>query len=141
MAKIKKKLYRNTEKKLISGVCSGFADYFGINVILMRIIWVVLAFLHGVGIIAYLVSALIIPRKPATEEIEIEVEPSKKGKRKLYRSNTNKIFFGVCGGLAEYLHTDANLIRIIFVFLTFLWGAGAIAYILCAIFFPKPQTP
>jgi phage shock protein PspC (stress-responsive transcriptional regulator) len=140
MAKIKKRLYRNPENKLISGVCSGFADYFGINVVLMRIIWVALAFLHGVGIVAYLVAALIIPIKHETNEIEIEIEPQEREKRKLHRSDTNKILFGVCGGLAEYLHTDPNLIRIIFVGLTFLWGAGAIIYILCAIFFPKPQT-
>lgn len=140
MAKIKKKLYRNTENKLIAGVCSGFADYFGINVILMRIIWVALAFLHGIGAIAYLVAALIIPIKPETSEIEIEVEPQAKEKQKLHRSDKNKILFGVCGGLAEYLHTDANLLRIIFVALTFLWGAGAIIYILCALLFPKPQT-
>jgi phage shock protein C len=38
----------------------------------------------------------------------------------LYRSQTKKILGGLCGGLAEYLDTDVNLIRLIFVAVTLL---------------------
>ena len=34
--------------------------------------------------------------------------------RKLYRSKNNKVLLGVCGGVAEYIHADATLIRLIF---------------------------
>ncbi|HEX8928129.1 MAG TPA: PspC domain-containing protein [Actinomycetota bacterium] len=49
--------------------------------------------------------------------------------RKLYRSKTNRMLAGVCGGLAEYLNTDATLIRVLFVLLTVLGGAGPIIYL------------
>ena len=59
--------------------------------------------------------------------------------RKLYRSNTNKMICGVCGGLGEYINIDPTLIRLIWAILA--WsGAGIIAYILAAIIIPQnPQ--
>jgi phage shock protein C len=49
--------------------------------------------------------------------------------RKLYRSQTNRMLAGVCGGLAEFLNTDPTLIRVLFVLLTVLGGAGPIIYL------------
>ena len=57
--------------------------------------------------------------------------------KKLYKSSTNKILFGVCGGIAEYFDIDPVITRIILVLLTFLGGSGILAYIICAIFIPK----
>ena len=59
-----KKLYRNTESKMIAGVCSGLADYINIDPSVVRVIWALVA-LSGAGLIAYLVCALIIPEKPS----------------------------------------------------------------------------
>jgi phage shock protein PspC (stress-responsive transcriptional regulator) len=42
--------------------------------------------------------------------------------RKLYRSKTNKMIAGVCGGLAEYFNIDANLMRVIYILLFFVTG-------------------
>lgn len=58
------------------------------------------------------------------------------GKR-LYRSNTNRILFGVCGGLGEYFGIDPIIFRIIFVALTLGAGTGAIIYIVLALIVPK----
>jgi phage shock protein C len=61
--------------------------------------------------------------------------------RKLYRSQTNRMLGGVCGGLAEYLNTDATLIRVLFVLLTVLGGAGPIIYLGMWIIVPnQPST-
>lgn len=49
--------------------------------------------------------------------------------RKLYRSRTNRKLAGVCGGLAQYFNADATLIRVLFVLLTVLGGAGPIIYL------------
>ncbi len=49
--------------------------------------------------------------------------------RKLYRSRTNRKLAGVCGGLAEYFNVDPTLIRVAFVVLTALGGAGLVAYL------------
>ena len=59
-----KKIYRNTENKMIAGVCSGIADYVNIDPTIVRLIWALVG-LTGTGIVAYLVCALIIPEKPS----------------------------------------------------------------------------
>jgi phage shock protein C len=56
--------------------------------------------------------------------------------QKLYRSNDDRIFFGVCGGIAHYLSIDSSLIRIIFILLTVLGGVGAIIYIVLVVIVP-----
>jgi phage shock protein C len=57
--------------------------------------------------------------------------------RKLYRSKTDRMLGGVCGGLAEYFNTDATLIRVLFVLLTVLGGAGPIIYLAMWIIVPS----
>lgn len=57
-----KKLYRNTEQKMIAGVCSGIADYINIDPTLVRLLWALVG-LSGAGIVAYIICALIIPEK------------------------------------------------------------------------------
>lgn len=42
--------------------------------------------------------------------------------KRLFRSRKNRIFAGICGGLSEYLHLDAAIIRLIFVLLLFVTG-------------------
>ena len=58
-----KKLYRNTQNKMIAGVCSGLAEYFEIDPTLMRLIWVAMLLLAGTGILAYIIAWIIIPAK------------------------------------------------------------------------------
>ena len=59
----KKKLYRKEEGKLIAGVCAGIAEYFSIDVTVVRLAWVILSLLAGCGVIAYLIAILIMPIK------------------------------------------------------------------------------
>ncbi|MCL2110471.1 PspC domain-containing protein [Microgenomates group bacterium] len=58
-------------------------------------------------------------------------------KKKLYRSNSNRMIAGVCGGIGEYFDIDPTIIRLGWVLLTFFGGSGLIAYIVCAIVIPK----
>ena len=60
---MQKKLYRNSETKMVAGVCSGLADYINIDPTVVRLIWALVG-LTGAGILAYLVAAIIIPEKP-----------------------------------------------------------------------------
>ena len=60
--------------------------------------------------------------------------------KKLYRSNTNKMLAGVCGGIGEYFNVDPTLVRLGFVALSFLAGGGLLVYILAAIIIPKEGT-
>jgi phage shock protein C len=57
--------------------------------------------------------------------------------RKLYRSKTDRVLAGVCGGLAEYFNLDATLIRVLFVLLAVLGGAGLVLYVAMWIIVPN----
>ncbi len=60
--------------------------------------------------------------------------------KQLLRSQEDRMFFGVCGGLAEYLNIDPVLVRLFFVLLGLTTGWGFIVYILLAILM-KEETP
>ncbi len=59
---------------------------------------------------------------------------------KLYRSETNKVIAGVCGGLGEYFNIDPTILRIIIVFITLFGGSGIILYIILWIVIPTKST-
>ncbi len=48
-------------RKKVAGVCAGFARYFGVDLVLMRVLWLVLAICTGVGFIAYIVAWIVVP--------------------------------------------------------------------------------
>lgn len=55
--------------------------------------------------------------------------------KRLYRSNTNKMICGVCGGVADYINIDPTVVRLLWVVFAFS-GFGILAYILAAIIMP-----
>jgi phage shock protein C len=59
--------------------------------------------------------------------------------KKLYRSRTEKMIAGVCGGLAEYFEIDPTLVRLVAVALTLAGGSGILAYLI--FWFVVPQRP
>lgn len=59
------------------------------------------------------------------------------GDKRLYRSSTNYMLAGVCGGIAEYFNLDPTLIRLAWVLFCALGGSGVLAYIVAAIIIPK----
>ncbi len=61
--------------------------------------------------------------------------------KRLYRSRTDKIIAGVCGGMGEYFNMDPLIFRIIFAVLVFAGGGGVLLYILLAIIIPKAPWP
>ncbi len=61
---MEKKLYRVQEGKIIGGVCAGLAEYFKVDVTLIRLGAVVLCLAGFSGILAYIVALFIIPEKP-----------------------------------------------------------------------------
>jgi len=59
-----KKLYRSRTDRQLAGVCGGLASYFGIDVTIVRILFVVLALAGGPGLILYIILALVVPEEP-----------------------------------------------------------------------------
>jgi len=58
-----KKLYKSDTDKKIAGVCGGIAEYFNVDPALVRIGWVVVGCLAGSGLLAYIICAIVMPRK------------------------------------------------------------------------------
>jgi phage shock protein C len=61
---MEKKLYRSRTNKKLFGVCGGLAEYFDIDPTVLRLILVLAVVCAGVGLVAYLIAALIIPVNP-----------------------------------------------------------------------------
>ena len=59
-----KKLYRSVTDKMVGGVCGGLADYFAIDPVIVRLIFVLAVIFGGSGILAYIILWIIIPQKP-----------------------------------------------------------------------------
>lgn len=57
-------------------------------------------------------------------------------KKRLYRSESNKVLCGVCGGIGEYFDIDPTLIRLLWAILA-CSGTGFVIYIIAAIIIPK----
>ena len=58
------RLSRPMVDKKIAGVCAGFAEYFDLDVTLVRLVWFFTAFLTGIGLLAYPIAWIVIPEEP-----------------------------------------------------------------------------
>lgn len=57
--------------------------------------------------------------------------------RKLYRSQSQKMIAGVCGGLGQYLGLDPTVVRLVFVLMALGGGHGVLIYLLLWLFVPR----
>jgi phage shock protein PspC (stress-responsive transcriptional regulator) len=108
-----KRLYRDENHKILGGVCSGIAAYFGIDPVIVRIVFII----SGIGFLAYILLWIFVPGSNMLEN----------GIRKrLYRNPDGKILGGVCSGMGSYFDVNPWLPRFIFLipFISFFfrWG-------------------
>ena len=62
--------------------------------------------------------------------------------KRLQRSRSEKMIGGVCGGLAAYFGIDPTIVRILWVVITLIGGAGILAYLILWIVMPQePPAP
>lgn len=61
-------------------------------------------------------------------DVQPQQPPPQPPARKLYRSETNRMLAGVCGGLADYFNVDVTLVRVLFVVLAVFGGSGIVLY-------------
>ena len=64
-----KKLYRSGKGRVIAGVCKGLADYFNVDVTLIRVLWLIAALFNGFGVLAYLIFLIFMPKNPEHEKL------------------------------------------------------------------------
>ncbi len=65
---MKKRLYRSKTNRILGGICGGIAEYLDVDPTIIRLIWVLITLVYGVGILAYLIAWLIIPEKPRKKD-------------------------------------------------------------------------
>ncbi|MDD4185015.1 MAG: PspC domain-containing protein [Candidatus Izemoplasmatales bacterium] len=69
----KRRLYRDTENGKIAGVCAGLADYFDVDVTLIRVLWLIAIFVAGGGLLAYLIMMIVVePKRVVMERMRKE---------------------------------------------------------------------
>tara|TARA_B110001454_G_scaffold24302_1_gene23857 strand:+ start:788 stop:2047 length:1260 start_codon:yes stop_codon:yes gene_type:complete len=126
-SEVNNKLYRDTSNRIIAGVCSGIAEYFKIDPIIVRVVFFIAVPLN---LIIYIILWLGIPSK--------DFDPNLR--KILFRDKENGIIGGVAKGLSNYLKIDANLIRVFFFGSLFFGGAGLLFYLLLWAFTKEAKT-
>jgi len=214
-----KRLYKSKRDRIIDGVCGGIGEYLGIDPVIVRIIFILLFFMGGIGLLLYIAGMLIIPVNPEhkeekfkpeektqtsgrgilfifgviliiiglglllenlgwpfwhffkigfnyafpvfliaiglfliinyarkkqdsqlakIEEEKTQNETELESMKRLFRSRKNRMIFGVCGGLGEYLNTDPTVVRILWVILAISsLGIAVLLYLIMAIIVPE----
>lgn len=134
-----RQLYRNLRQRMLGGVASGLAHHLAVDVVAVRLLFILSVFLFaGYGIIIYLILWISVPgSQHLAEEPPLRATD---GSRRIYRNEENKVVAGVASGLAAYLRVDAVVIRVLFLLAMFWGGFGLLAYLVLWIATPVAKS-
>lgn len=145
-----RRLFRDTQRKLLGGVCAGLGHYFNVDSLWVRLIFLFLflglpasgpIFDHdgdvfgafsGFIFILYIALWVSLPANPNLEE--------DKTLKKLYRDPDQKVVGGVVAGIAAYTGWDLGLLRFLFVISIFFFGTGILLYLILWGITPPAKT-
>ncbi len=153
-AKHKKRLYRDEENSILGGVCSGIASYFGIDPLIIRIIFAATVIFGGFGTIIYIILWIIVPKAETTAQklemkgesvnisnIEKAIKDEFESVKKNFLNKTNvESFNKFKKGLTDIIDAFANIIVKLFKGVSGIIGvsfiiAGILAIIIAFSFF------
>jgi len=126
-----KRVYRSRQDCKIAGVCGGLGDYFDLDPVFFRLVFLLSILVGGLGVIAYLVMWIMVPAQEGT----------RRDRNLLRLSATDRKIGGVCGGLGEFFELDPLLFRVAFVVLAFVGGLGILLYVMLWLVIPGPRAP
>ena len=106
------RLYRNADDKILGGVCSGLANYLGIDPVIMRIVFVLL---FGALIWVYVLLWIIVPSQSLQSNVT----------KRLFRSADDKVIGGVAGGLGAYFNIQTWIFHSLIFALPFVLGLAS----------------
>lgn len=72
----KKRLYRSTQHKVLGGVAGGLGEYFDLDPVILRVLFVLLLFASGVGFLAYIILWIAVPQREAKNAINENLQAS-----------------------------------------------------------------
>ena len=58
-----KRLFRSRKDRILGGICGGLGNYLNVDPVLVRVVWAILFFAAGVGLLAYILAWIIIPEE------------------------------------------------------------------------------
>ena len=126
------KLYRDENRKILGGVCSGIANYFKVDPVWIRLLFALTAFAYGITILVYIVMWVVVPGSKVLEEPEVG--------KKMFRDPEHKVIGGVSGGIAAYFGIDLVAVRLLFIVFTIFFGVGFLIYIILWIALPEAKS-
>ncbi|WP_161890825.1 PspC domain-containing protein [Pontibacter russatus] len=134
-----RRLFRDVNRKVISGVSAGIANYLNVDPLWIRLFFVLFVLLGllsagisaAMGVVLYAVLWIAMPENAQLPETTA---------RKLFRDPDDKKLAGVASGIAKYFGIDITAVRILFMLSIFLGGFGVIAYIVLWVAMPEAVT-
>ncbi len=99
------RLYRDENDKILGGVCGGLASYLRIDPTIVRLVFALISFGAGTGILLYILLWVILPSRPLN---------STSSTKRLYRNPEEKVIAGVASGIASYFDIAVWIPRLIF---------------------------
>jgi len=158
-----RRLYRDLAHRKVAGVCAGLAQYFMVNPLVVRLIFLALVLLPnvfgvydhipgtgmfrhrfdfgGLALIAYGVLWIALPKRDdAPAPIDTLDFGGKLTGRKLFRDTDTGKVGGVAAGLAAYFQTDVVLVRVVFLIGLFLGGSTFLIYLILWAVVPEART-
>jgi phage shock protein C len=102
---VNRRLYRCRENRVLAGVASGVAEFFGLDPTLVRVLWFLSIFVGGVSLLLYIGLAIIVPLEPlAAGAVSAQAEPAESHRHPAGGGGQWVTFFGIAlillGGLA-----------------------------------------
>lgn len=128
-----KKLFRDSRRKILGGVCAGLGHYFNVDPVWPRLLFALLVLgSYGSLLVVYIILWIALPASDVLED-----ESSVK---KMYRDPERKVIAGVASGVGAFFGMDLAIVRILFVLLAFFGGLGLLVYIIMWIALPEAKT-
>ncbi len=135
-----RKLYRDLNRKLAGGVAAGIANYFSIDPLWIRLLFLALlfdflilpGFLSGPAFLGYIILWIVLPGTYALEEDQKI--------KKLYRDADRRVVGGVASGIAAFFGSDPTIIRLLFVISILFFGTGLVIYLILWAITPEART-
>lgn len=134
----RKRLYRDTERKVLGGVAAGIAHYFKTDPLWIRLALLIFFFADAfasfgtITLVSYIVLWIVLPGNATLVQNEKI--------KKFFRNPDDKVIGGVSGGIAAYFGTDPTVIRLLFVLSIFLGGTGFFIYVILWIITPEAKS-
>lgn len=127
-----RKLFRDANRKVLGGVCSGLSHYFGIDPLWVRLLFIILTPAAGLLVLAYIILWIVIPESGDIVE--------DKNLKKMYRNPEGRVLGGVAGGVAAYFGVNVAYIRLFWILSIFFFGTGIILYLILWLILPEANT-